>query len=252
VSVRGPLRAAGNVRVDARADQSCGQKVGTLAGGETSIANALPDIRGGAGDGTARNRVTDAGGGAIPPAPGDIVKNTASGVFDSIRLHDADIDALRALARARGTYLRGATTFDAGHRIPNGLVFVDTVSGENVDPATTAETDLASVTIESGAPGDPSGVWSGWLIVNGSVALRGDARLKGFVYAQNALTAAGRTELLGAAVSANVRDGAGSSVETDAAGAVRLVYSCREARTGGDQIPGRWWIKAGAYREVSS
>jgi hypothetical protein len=252
VSVRGPLRAAGNVRVDARADRSCGPKVGTLTGGETSIGNALPDIRGASGDGTARNRVTDAAGGVIPPAPGDIVKNTSSAVFDGIRLSDGDIDALRALARARGTYLRGAVTFGAGRGLPNGLVFVDTVTGENVDPATTAETDLAAVTIESGAPGDPSGIWSGWLIVNGSVALRGDARLKGFVYAQSALTATDHAELVGAAVSANVRDGAGSSVETNAAGAVQLVYNCRDARTGGDQIPGRWSIKAGGYREVAS
>jgi hypothetical protein len=180
------------------------------------------------------------------------VKNTSSDVFDGIRLSDADIDALRALARARGTYLRGAVTFGVGRPIPNGLVFVDTVSGENVDPATAAESDLASVAIEAGAPDDPSGVWSGWLVVNGSLAIRGDVRLKGFVYAQNALTATGRTELLGAAVSLNVQDGAGSSIETDAAGAIHLVYNCRDARTGGDQIPGRWSIKAGAYREVSS
>jgi hypothetical protein len=222
-----------------------------VTGGETSVANALPDIRGGSGDGTAKNRVTDAGGGVIPPAPGDIVKNASSGVFDSIRLSDGDIDALRALARARGTYLRGAVTFGAGRRIPNGLVFVDTRDGKNVVPATT-ESDLASVTIEAGAPADPSGVWSGWLVVNGSVALLGDARLKGFVYAQNAFTATDRAELVGAAVSANVRDGAGSSVETDPAGAVQLVYKCRDARTGGDQIPGRWSIKAGTYREVAS
>ena len=252
VSVRGQLRTAGNVRVDARADRTCGQKVGTLTRGETSIPNPLPDIRGGSGDGTARNRVTDAEGGGIPAAPGDIVKNTSSDVFDGIQLSDADIDALRALARARGTYLRGAVTFGAGRRLPNGLVFVDTVSGENVDPAAAADSDLASVAIEAGAPGDPSGVWSGWLIVNGSVALRGDVRLRGFVYAQNALSASGRAELLGAAVSLNVQDGASSSVETDAAGAVHLVYNCRDARTGGDQIPGRWSIKAGAYREVSS
>jgi hypothetical protein len=250
VSARGPLRASGNVRVDGKTDRSCGLKVGTLTRGETAIANALPDIRGGVGDGTARNRVTDAAGGAIPPLPGDIVKNTSSEVFDGIQLTDADIDALRALARARGTYLRGAVTFGAGRRMPNGLIFVDTVSGENVaaggDPG-----DLASVSIEAGAPDDPSGVWSGWLIVNGSVALGGDARLKGFVYAQNAVTAAGRTELRGAAVSRNVRDGDASILETDAGGAVSLVYDCREARTGGEQIPGRWSIKAGAYREVS-
>ena len=78
LSVRGELRAGGTLRVDSRTDQSCGPKVGTLARGETSLEGASADIRGAGGDGTARNRITDAAGGVIPAAPGDIVKNASA------------------------------------------------------------------------------------------------------------------------------------------------------------------------------
>ena len=70
LSVRGELRASGSLRVDSRTDQSCGPKVGTLARGETSLEGASADIRGAGGDGTARNRITDAAGGRHPCRPG--------------------------------------------------------------------------------------------------------------------------------------------------------------------------------------
>ena len=66
LSVRGELRASGSLRVDSRTDRSCGPKVGTLARGETSLEGASADIRGAGGDGTARNRITDAAGGRHP------------------------------------------------------------------------------------------------------------------------------------------------------------------------------------------
>ena len=245
LSVRGELRAGGTLRVDSRTDGSCGPKVGTLARGETSLEDASADIRGAGGDGTARNRITDAAGGLIPAAPGDIVKNASGAVFDGFSLSDADLSALRAFAKARGTYLQGAVRFGAGNRMPDGLIVVDAVG---VPPS-----DLASVAIDPGAPADPSGVWRGWLIVNGSLAVDGEVRLRGFVYAQSTLDAraAGAVELSGALVSRNIRDLPGAGIDTGPAADLSIVYNCRDALTGGGKIPGRWSVKGGSYREVS-
>ena len=181
LSVQGELRASGTLRVDSRTDGSCGPKVGTLARGETSLDDASADIRGAGGDGTARNRITDAAGGLIPATAGDIVKNASASVFDAFSLSDADLNALRAFAKVRGTYLQGAVRFGAGNRMPDGIIVVD---GGRVPPS-----DLASVAIDAGAPADPSGVWRGWLIVNGSLAVAGEVQLRGFVYAQSTLDA---------------------------------------------------------------
>jgi hypothetical protein len=246
LSVHGELRAGGTLRVDSRTDGSCGPKVGTLARGETSLEGASADIRGANGEGTARNRITDAAGGLIPAAPGDIVKNASGTVFDGFSLSDADLNALRAFAKARGTYLKGTVRFGAGNRMPDGLIVVDAVDG--VTPS-----DLASVAIDAGAPADPSGVWRGWLIVNGSLAVDGEVRLRGFVYAQSTLDAraAGAVELSGALVSRNIRDLPGAGIDTGPAADLGIVYNCRDALTGGGKIPGRWSVKGGSYREVS-
>jgi hypothetical protein len=247
LSVRGELRAGGTLRVDSRTDGSCGPKVGTLARGETSLEGASADIRGASGDGSARNRITDAAGGLIPAAPGDIVKNASGAVFDGFSLSEADLNALRAFAKARGTYLKGTVRFGARNRMPDGIIVVDAVAVDG------APSDLASVAIDAGAPSDPSGVWSGWLIVNGSLAIDSEVRLRGFVYAQSTLDAraAGAVELSGALVSRNIRDLPGAGIDTGPAADLGVVYNCRDALTGGRKIPGRWSVKGGSYREVS-
>ena len=246
LSVRGGLRAGGSLRVDSRADGSCGPKVGTLARGETSLEGASADIRGAGGDGTARNRITDAAGGLLPADPGDIVKNASGAVFDGFSLSDADLSALRAFAKARGTYLQGAVRFGAGNRMPDGIIVVDAIGG--VSPS-----DLASVAIDAGAPADPSGVWRGWLIVNGSVAVDSEVGLRGFVYVQSTLDAraAGAVGLSGALVSRNIRDLPGAAIDTGPASDLSIVYNCRDTLTGGGTISGRWSVKGGSYREVS-
>ena len=248
LSVRGELRAGGSLRVDSRTDESCGPKVGTLARGETSLEGASADIRGAGGDGTARNRITDAAGGLIPAGPGDIVKNASGAVFDGFSLSDADLSALRAFAKARGTYLQGAVRFGAGNRMPDGIIVVDAVGGGWRPPS-----DLASVAIDGGAPADPSGVWRGWLIVNGSLTVDSAVQLRGFVYAQSTLDAraAGAVGLSGALVSRNIRDLPGAAIAAGPAADLSIVYNCRDARTGGGKIPGRWSVKGGSYREVS-
>jgi hypothetical protein len=140
--------------------------------------------------------------------------------------------------------------------MPNGLIFVDTVSGRNPrpgsdDPAALAA-DLASVEIDADAPADASGRWSGWLIVNGSVAVRGGVQMIGYVHAQGAVSyrGPGTGAVAGAIVSRSIGE-ATASVDGGATGALALVYDCGKARSGGDTIPGRWALKTGTYREVS-
>jgi hypothetical protein len=249
LSVRGELRAAGSLQVDSRTDGSCGPKVGTLTRGETSLEGASADIRGAGGDETAHNRITDAAGGLLPATPGDIVKNASGAVFDGFSLSDADLNALRAFAKARGTYLQGAVRFGAGNQMPDGIIVVDAVGrGGGVPPS-----DLASVAIDAGAPADPSGVWRGWLIVNGSLAVASEVGLKGFVYVQSTVDAraVGAVGLSGALVGRNIRDLPGGGIDTGPAADLSIVYNCRDALTGGGKIPGRWSVKGGSYREVA-
>jgi hypothetical protein len=148
----------------------------------------------------------------------------------------------------RGTYLQGTVRFGAGNRMPDGIIVVDAVGGDGVP-----RSDLASVTIDPGAPADSSGVWRGWLIVNGALAVDGEVQLRGLVYAQSTLDAraAGTVELSGALVSRNIRDLPGAGIDTGPAADLSIVYNCRDALTGGGKIPGRWSVKGGNYREVA-
>jgi Tfp pilus assembly protein PilX len=255
LSVRGELQMGGNSVVDSRSDQSCGRKVGTLTLGDTGVQDDGPDIRGAADGDDTRNEVTDANGGAVPAGAHDIVKNAARSVFDLFMLTDADVSALRAYAKARGTYYQGSTTFASGN-LPNGLVFVDTVSGNNitqegVTPATPSS-DFASVDIHGNAPADPSGVFSGWVFVNGTLSIRGNLRMKGLAYAQNDIVYHGSAGgISGAMISRHIRDTSPTSIDPDLNGDVAIVYDCTDAKTGGGQIPNTWWIKGGSYKEVS-
>ncbi len=266
LSVRGDLEAGGNSLVDSRADTSCGAKPGTLTTGATSINGSAADIYGSqtGTDQTTANQVLDAGGGAIPASPSDVVENvattlppgTSGNAFDQYILTDADINALRALAKAHGTYLQGSVTFDSGNKIPNGLVFVDTVSGNNitqegVTPATPSS-DFASVTIHGNPPADPSGVFSGWLFVNGTLSIDGNFVTHGLLYAQNDVTyhGVGTGGVYGAVMSRNIRDLSSTSIDSDLLGNALINYNCAWATTGGGMFQ-TWNIEPGTYKEVS-
>jgi len=245
LSARGDLRVGGTLQVDSRTDDTCGPKVGTLARGETSLEGAMADIRGAGGDGDAHNRVTDAGGGFVPATAGDIVKHASGEVFDAFSLSAVDLAALRAFAKAQGTYLQGAVRFGKANRMPDGIIVVD---------APAKGPGLASVTIDAGASADPSGTWRGWLIVDGSLSVDSAAQLQGFVYTQGAFdasTVAGTVGLSGALVSQNIRDLAAPALAVGPAADLRVAYNCRDALTGGGKIPDRWSVKRGSYREVS-
>src|SRR5262249_55719758 len=158
--------------VDSRTDTSCGAKAGTLTIGVTSMNGNASDIYGADGNDT-RNQYYDAGNGNVPATPADIVENVSSSAFDKFIWTDADINALRPYARATATSLQGWVTSNAWNLTPTGVVFVDTVSGNNIPgggaPPAPATSDFATVSIHGNPPADPSGIFKGILFVNGSL-----------------------------------------------------------------------------------
>ena len=280
LSVRGNLQMGGNSLVDSRQDTSCGRKMGTMTSGVTDLRSGATDVWGAEGGSTdpdlaTPNQITDAcasgagascaQGGPIPADTHDVVQNVATSLpsgtpgqsFDQFILSDADIDTLRAYAKAHGTYLQGSAAFNASNRLPNGLVFVDTVSGNNiskegVSPATPSS-DFASVDIHGNAGQGAGGAFNGWLFVNGTLSIDGNFVMNGFAYAQNDISyhGTGTGQLNGAMVSRNIRDLSSTSIDSDLLGNAAIVYNCQAAKTGGGSISGKWQLKGGTYKEVS-
>lgn len=237
LSVRGELQVSGNSLIDSRADLSCGPKAGTISLGQTEIQGGAADVYG--------------AGNNIKNEPTDALTNQPSSVFDAFTYSADELNMLKTLAKARGTYYQGAVDFSSSNQIPNGIVYIDTVSGENITDATPTS-DFASVTIHGGAPADPSGIFSGWLIVAGALSISGDFRMHGLAYVQNdfTYTGTGTGEIDGAVISQNVRDTSSTTIDTNTGGNAGIQYNCAYARTGGGQLPQTWTIKAGTYKEI--
>jgi len=242
LTVRGDIGASGNSLVDARGDISCGNKQGSWSMGVTQISGAAT-IYGADGNNTANQA-------------GDAFQNVPNANFNPFTYSNSELDALKALAKANGTYYQGTVTFDSSQRIPNGIVYVDTVSGNDIDangPGTTPTSDFAQVDIHGNAPADPSGIFSGWLIVAGSLSIAGNVQMHGMIYALNDLsyTGTGTGQIDGAVITQNVRDSTSTVIDTNAGGNAKIIYNCNYAKTGGGQIPQGFRIKAGTYKEVS-
>jgi hypothetical protein len=159
LTVRGEISMGGSSSADARSDTSCGNKTGTTSKGSTAISGSAAVY--GADGNNVKNQSTD------------IIQNVADAAFDPYKYSNAELDALKAFAKANGTYYQGTVAFSSSNRIPNGIIYVDTVSGQNIDKDganTTPTTDFASVTIARDAALDPSGILSGMLIVAGSIS----------------------------------------------------------------------------------
>jgi len=236
LAVRGDLTIGNGVSVDARADGSCGDRAGTWSAGVTSLGTAA-QIQGRTGDT------------AIANEPTDILQEQPAGAFDDLAFSAAELQALKAVARVRGTYYQGAVTFDTSRRIPDGVIFVDTISGRPITDAT-PDADLAAVSIGDGAAG-PGGSFRGWIIVNGSLSVAGSITLQGLTYVADRLSQTGEARLVGSAMAGHVRSTAPSLVDARPPGAAALVWSCEAGRTGGGRVPQRWMVKPGSYREVA-
>lgn len=237
LAVRGDLTIGNGVTVDASADGSCGDLAGTWSSGATTLGSGS-QVLGRSGDP------------AIPNEPADARQLQPTGAFDEGAFTPAELSALRAVARARGTYYQGAVAFDAARPVPDGLIFVDTGSGQPITEAT-PEADLAAVSIGDRAGTGPGGSFRGWLVVNGSLSIAGSNALEGLVYAADRLSQTGAARLVGAAVAGHVRSALPSLIDARPAGGAALVWSCEVGRTGGRVIPQRWMVKPGTYREAA-
>ncbi len=240
--VRGEIGAGGHATVDARSDTSCGNKAGSWSLGATSISGSAAIY---AHDGNDSANQTS-----------DTFQNLPNSAFDPYTYSNAELDALKAIARAQGTYYQGTVSFNSSNQMPNGIIYVDTVSGQDIDangPNTTPTSDFASVDIHGNAPADPSGIFSGWLIVAGSLAISGNFQMHGMIYVLNDMsyTGTGTGRIDGAVITQNIRDTHATTIDTNVGGNAAVNYNCNYAKTGGGQVPQSWTIKAGSYRQVS-
>jgi Tfp pilus assembly protein PilX len=266
LTVAGEINVGGNANIDSRGDTSCGAKDGTWSQGSTAY--------GGSGavygaDGNNTQNQTAAGLTSTSPIT-DIRQSVPATAFDPYTLKNADLNSLKALAKANGTYFSGSSVtsllFNSGHQLPNGIVFIDTVSGQNIDANAPVGTncllggtgcsptsDFANVAIHGGAEANASGIFSGMIIVAGSLAISGDFHMHGMVYVVNDLTyvGTGNGEIDGAVFSRNIRDTSSTSIDTNTGGNASINYNCAYVKNPGGQMPQGFSVEAGTYKEVS-
>ena len=262
LTVAGEISAGGNVNIDSRTDLSCGNKDGTWSAGSTDTAGSatIYGADNGANWNVANQSHSGMGGGVT-----DKRLSVPSTGFDPYILKNADMNTLKAYAMKNGTYYKGAAvqglTFNAGNQLPNGIIFIDTVSGNNIDynadgtacAGCTPTSDFASVAIHGGFAADPSGVFSGMIVVAGSLAIDGNVTMHGMVYTVNDLTyvGTGNGQIDGAVFSQNVRDVSSTTVDTNAGGNAQINYNCNYASNPGGQLPQGFSVEPGTYKEIS-
>jgi hypothetical protein len=200
LSVRGELLIGGNTFIDAREqslaapDPRCGAvaKKGTFTTGTTEVQGNAADVFGRDGNNT-RNETTD------------ISQLQPTAVFDQYLLTAADMAALKSYAKSQGTYYQGSVQFSSSNRMPDGVIFVDSVSGAPVTE-TSDPNDMAAVEIHGGAPASSDGIFHGWLIINGRLSISGNFQMWGYGYVMNDLTytGTGTGQIMGAMLSRNI------------------------------------------------
>ncbi len=242
LTVRGEIGAGGHALIDSRSDTSCGNKSGTTSKGATTVSGSAS--------------IYGADGNNVQNQSGDVIQNVADSAFNSSTYTNTELDALKALARQNGTYFQGTVTFNSSNQMPNGIVYVDTVSGQNIDkngPNTTDISDFASVDIHGNAPLDASGIFSGMLIVAGSLSISGNFQMHGLVYTLNDFTylGTGTGQIVGAVMSQNVRDVSATTIDTDTSGNSTIIWNCNYVKTGGGALPSTFTIETGTYKEIS-
>ena len=262
LTVAGEISAGGNVNINSRTDVSCGNKDGTWSAGATTTGGSATIYGADAG---ANWNVANQSASGMGPAITDTRLNVPTTAFDPYILKNADMNTLKAYAMKNGTYFTGAAvqglTFNSGRQLPNGIIFIDTVSGNNIDynadgtpcAGCTSTSDFASVDIHGGFAADPSGIFSGMIVVAGSLAIDGNVTMHGMVYTVNDLTyvGTGNGEIDGAVFSQNVRDVSSTTIDTNAGGNAQINYNCNFASNPGGQLPQGFSVVPGTYKEVS-
>lgn len=208
--------------------------IATSTGGAVDL-NGSPDLYapGGTGTSATQNNVT------FP---------------STMTLSDSDMATLKVLAQTQGTYYKpsspgGTITFTSPP--PNGIIFVDTYSG-NPLTASSPSSDLSDPLVD--IHGNWSTGWSGWLIVAGSIQISGQVTMSGLIYAQNdvQLNGQGGGSITGAVISTNRVDTTSSTIADNGdTGNAPLVYDCPAVRSGGGSISQNWFLMPGTFREVS-
>jgi hypothetical protein len=246
--VAGELQVGGTTTIDSAIDTSCGQKVATFTAGCTALGSGSC---GGAPGGGSYSLKGGTDGNSTANQTTDFLQNQGTSAFPAFTLTASDLTSLKALAKANGTYFQGSVGFDSSNKVKNGIVFVDTVSGNNPTTSTSAS-DLASVSINGnpfiGTPGDAS--FRGWLIVNGSLSISGNMTLNGLAYAANDFTynGTGTGAINGLVISQNLLDTSATSIDTSSTGNSTINLNCNNVK-GGGFVPQGWFVKSGAYFE---
>jgi hypothetical protein len=262
LTVAGEINAGGNVDINSRTDISCGHKDGTWSAGATDTGGSATIYGADAGANWSIANQSLSGMGSLTT---DKRVNVPGSAFDPYILKNADLNTLKAWAKKNGTYFSGASVqglnFNSGNQLPNGIVFIDTVSGNNIDYNTdgsactgcTPTTDFASVSIHGGFAADSSGVFSGMIIVAGSLEISGNITMHGMVYTVNDLTytGTGNGEIDGAVFSQNIRDVSSTTIDTNTGGNAQINYNCNFASNPGGQMPQGFTVAPGTYKEVS-
>ena len=256
--VRGDLGVGGDALVDGTTDVTCGAKKGAIASGTIAINSASAEIRGTDGNSTANQEGSD------------YVQNAATNTFNDITLDRGNFKQLRELAKKNGTYFgpgypdgtpagspayTGTVDFSSSHKLKNGIVFIDTVSGNDIPTDINAQNvaDFASVTIH----GNPfvSGDFAGWIVVNGSLYISGNMKINGLVYSVNDFTynGTGTGEIVGLAISQNIRDTnatAISSFDSTTTGNSRIKFNCNNLKPPSGNPIG-FTLVPGTYQELA-
>jgi hypothetical protein len=262
VCVRGDIQIGGTSTIDSRADTSCGARYGTwsttvkdssgttISPGNTTIGSGSSKIYGAVDGNNLYNQATDM---AVRQDQAD---------FDKNALTNSSLDLLKSYAKAQGTYYRGTTTtptvaVSTSNKLPSCgtpgcIVFVDTISGNDIIAGTTPTSDYAQVTITGAASVDPTG-FHGWIVANGSLSISGNFNMTGLAYAVNDLAYVGTGgSIVGQLISANIRDTIATVIDTSLSGVAAVTYNCA-ATTGPISaiVPKGFVIKPGTYKEVS-
>ena len=252
--VKGNLGVAGSTTIDSTLDTTCGNKVGTFSAGTLTLGPRA-EIKGADGNATANEST-------------DYLTGQAASAFDRFTLSASNLDQLKKLASANGTYFGpgyttttnssgqttptsstydGTVNLTAANKVKNGIVFIDTISGNNIgtspDPADFAHAQSASTPSSAGG-------FTGWIVVNGSLTIAGNMKINGLVYVVNDLTynATGTGEINGLAISQNVHDTATSISSDDDMETKRVRFNCANARNLSN-VPQTFTLEPGTYCE---
>jgi Tfp pilus assembly protein PilX len=260
--VKGELSVGGNSTiVGTNTDSKCGgnNKAGTYTLGATTTGGSAS--------------VTGGPTASYPgcPAPCGVAQNQPASTFDGFTYTNADLNALKALAMKNGTYFgpgfsgstdangkavtgtyTGSVSFNSSNKVANGVVFIDTTNGVNLTTSGSDTSTLAYLDIHGNPFADPSGNFTGVLVINGSLNISGNMQINGIVYAVNDLTynGTGTGAIYGLAVSQNIRDTSATSIDSNTNGNSLINFDCSKA-SAALFIPPGFALVPGSYREIS-